>query len=128
MRVQEQEQLIALEQEGWESLTSGHAREFYDHVLAHEAVMVFPFGVMERNDAIDGMAESRRWRDYELDDVTVHDLGSGVAVVAYRVHAQRVDEPPFEAMLASTYVRVDDGWQMMLHQQSPTPVRAFSGS
>ncbi|MFW2512911.1 nuclear transport factor 2 family protein [Demequina sp. SO4-13] len=128
MDTQEQEQLVALERHGWESLTNGHAREFYDDVLADEAVMVFPFGVMERDDAIDGMAESRRWQDYELEDVTVHDLGEGLAVVAYRVRARRVEEPPFEAMLASTYVRSSEGWRMMLHQQSPSAVRALSGS
>ncbi|WP_193746330.1 nuclear transport factor 2 family protein [Demequina aestuarii] len=128
MRTHEEQELVALERDGWEALTSGHAREFYDDVLASEAVMVFPFGVMERDDAIDGMAESRRWQDYELEDVTVHDLGEGLAVVAYRVRARRVEEPPFEAMLSSTYVRSSDGWQMMLHQQSPSAVRVLSGS
>lgn len=120
MKTQEAEQLKELEREGWEALKSGHARQFYDGVLTDEAVMVFPFGVMERDDAIDGMAESRRWQDYELDDVSVHELGSGLAVVAYRVRARRgEDDPPFEAMLSSTYVRSDDGWRMTLHQQSP---------
>ncbi|MFW7414615.1 nuclear transport factor 2 family protein [Demequina sp. SO4-18] len=128
MKTHEEEQLVALETHGWEALTNGHAREFYDDVLTEDAVMVFPFGVMERDDAIDGMAESRRWQDYELEDVTVHDLGSGVAVVAYRVRARRVEEPPFEAMLSSTYMRSSDGWRMMLHQQSPTAVRVLSGS
>jgi len=119
MRTQEAEQLVALERDGWEALTRGRARDFYDDVLAREAVMVFPFGVMERDDAIDGMAESRRWQDYRLDDVTVHDVGAGIAVVSYRVHAERDDEAPFDAMLASTYVRSRGGWRMMLHQQSP---------
>jgi hypothetical protein len=119
MRTQETEQLVALEHEGWDALTNGHAREFYDHLLTSEAVMVFPFGVMERADAIDGMAESRRWQDYSLDHVDVHDLGAGLAVVTYHVHAEREGEAPFEAMLASTYVRSRGGWRMMLHQQSP---------
>ncbi|WP_159450158.1 nuclear transport factor 2 family protein [Demequina sp. NBRC 110056] len=119
MRTQEVEHLQELERDGWEALTSGHAREFYEDVLASEAVMVFPFGVMDRDDAIDGMAESRRWKDYSLSDMTVHDLGAGIAVVAYHVHAERDEEGPFDAMLASTYVRSRGGWRMMLHQQSP---------
>lgn len=128
MRKQEKQQLIALERAGWEALTAGRAREFYDEVLAHDAVMVFPFGVMERADAIDSMAESRRWQSFEMDNVTVHDIGAGLAVVAYRVVAHRDDEPPFEAMLASTYVRARRGWRMMMHQQSPLAARALSGS
>lgn len=119
MRTQEAEQLVALERDGWDALTTGHAREFYDDVLTREAVMVFPFGAMERDDAIDGMAESRRWRDYSLDHVEVHELGAGLAVVTYHVHAERDEEDPYDAMLASTYVRSRGGWRMMLHQQSP---------
>lgn len=119
MKTKDAETLVALERDGWEALTGGDARAFYDRVMAEDAVMVFPFGVMERDDAIDGMAESRRWRDYSLDHVTVHELGAGLAVVAYHVHAERDEEDPYEAMLASTYVRTGDGWQMMLHQQSP---------
>ncbi|WP_084074199.1 nuclear transport factor 2 family protein [Demequina sp. NBRC 110052] len=119
MRTAEAEQLVALERDGWEALTHGRAREFYDDVLAQDAVMVFPFGVMERDDAIDGMAESRRWQDYELRDVTVHDLGAGIVVVTYHAHAERDEEGPFDAMLSSTYVRSRAGWRMMLHQQSP---------
>ncbi|MFN3865437.1 MAG: nuclear transport factor 2 family protein [Demequina sp.] len=129
MRKQEVSELVSLERRGWEALTSGRAREFYDEVLTSDAVMVFPFGVMERADAIDSMAEFSYWRDYELDDITVHDLGAGLAVVVYRVRARRGDDdPPFEAMLSSTYVRARGGWQMMLHQQSPAAVRALSGS
>lgn len=117
-----------MERAGWEALTAGHARDFYDEVLAHDAVMVFPFGVMERADAIDRMAESRRWQSFKMDDVTVHDIGAGLVVVAYRVVAHRDDEPPFEAMLSSTYVRARRSWRMMMHQQSPLGARVLSGN
>lgn len=119
MLTRDKDQLQSLEREGWDALTRGRARQFYDEVLAADAVMVFRFGVMEREDAIDAMTESPPWDDYRFDDVSVHDLGAGVAVIAYRVHAEREGERPFDARLASTYARTARGWRMVMHQQSP---------
>ena len=112
--------LVELERQGWDALKNGAGREFYDALLADGAVMVFPFGVMERHDAIDGMAQAQPWQDYRLDDVTVHPVAADIAVVAYRAWAQRDGDEAYEAMLASTYVRRNGDWRMVLHQHSPT--------
>lgn len=118
-REQEARDLAALEREGWEALTTGRSREFYEGLLAAQAVMVFPHGVMERADAIEGMAQAQPWVDYRLDEMTVHPLGEGLAVVTYRVRAQRDGDDTYEALLASTYVWLGGDWRMVLHQHSP---------
>jgi len=46
-------------------------------------------------------------------------LGDDAAVVAYHVTAERTGEPEFSAIVASTFVRREDRWQLAFHQQSP---------
>lgn len=120
MAAQDEQHLVVLERDGWEALASGEAREFYDRLLASGAVMVLPFGVMERDDAIESMAQAPPWTSYRLDEMTVHSLGDAMAVVAYRVRAHRDGADAYEAMLTSTYVWSGGDWRMVLHQHSPT--------
>ena|SRR5690554_2476740 len=109
--------LVALEREGWRALSGGDPAEFYGRVLTPQAVMVFAFGALTRADAVAAMAQAPPWDEHELLDVQVHEVAASVAVVVYRVRARRGDDP-YEAMLASTYVRIGDDWRLALHQQS----------
>lgn len=113
------DELVALERDGWEALSGGDPAEFYGRVLAPQAIMVFSFGALTRADAVVAMAQAPPWDEHELSDVHVHELAPGLAVVVYRVRARRRNDDPYEAMLASTYVRIDDDWRLALHQQSP---------
>jgi hypothetical protein len=45
-------------------------------------------------------------------------------VVVYAVQAQREGQPPFTAVVSSTYVHDGSAWRLAFHQQSPY-VRAW---
>jgi hypothetical protein len=40
-------------------------------------------------------------------------------VLAYRVSAERSDEPIYEALCTSTYLNDDGKWLRLAHQQTP---------
>lgn len=109
-----QEVLWELERRFW--MEGG---EFYRDRLAVEALMVFPppTGILGRKgsiDAVDGVPrfQSVQFRDKELRRV------EGTVALGYRAVATRGEER-YTALCGSVYVRSDDGWRLMFHQQSP---------
>jgi hypothetical protein len=111
--------LIALEHEGWEALVAGQAAAYYGEHLAANAVMAFPFGVMEREEAIASMAAAPPWETFSISGARVVALTADSGVVVYRVVAQRPGQPPYAAVVSSTFSRVDGEWRLAFHQQSP---------
>lgn len=111
----DQDNLWALEEKFW---TGGadSARQ----MTAREAVFVFPYpaGILQ-GEGLWGESEvARRWRSVVMSDryLSVHDE---IAVMAYRVSAERADEPIYEALCTSTYLKDEDDWRRMAHQQTP---------
>jgi len=41
-----------------------------------------------------------------------------IAILTYRVSAEKADVPIFKALCASTYFHDDDGWLRISHQQT----------
>jgi hypothetical protein len=116
-----EDDLLGLERAAWDALSSDGdaAARFYDAVLAREVLMLLPGGMVldDRTEVIDSMRGSP-WTSYELSDERVLVLSEGSAVVAYRATAQR-DGGAYTALFNSTYVRVDGGWRLAVHQQTP---------
>ncbi len=114
-------ELADLERRGWEALcTAGAGGPFYEEVLDEEPVMLLPGGMLvtDRAAIVEAMS-GPPWSSFSLEDVAVHLLGDDVAVVTYGVVAQRGEEPPYSALMASTYVRRPAGWRLAVHQQTP---------
>lgn len=88
--------------------------------IADDAVMIFPYptGILQGEACLEGMRGAPRWRTVRMDDRVVTRTGD-VAVLAYRVSAERPDDPIYHALCASTYL--DDGgtWRLVSHQQTP---------
>lgn len=114
------EQLIAIEREGWEALVAGHGGAYYREHLAANAVMAFPFGVLDREAAIDAIDSAPPWERFEMRDPKVVELSDSSGVVVYSVTAQRPGQEPYSAVISSTFVRDGDGWRLAFHQQSPS--------
>jgi hypothetical protein len=114
------ERLIRLEREGWEALVAGRGGEYYREHLTAGALMAFPFGVMTRDAAIEGMESAPPWDRFEIQDPQVVELSANSGVVVYSVVAQRPGEEPYSAVISSTFVRDAEGWKLAFHQQSPT--------
>ena len=112
---------LELERRGWEALATGadDAAAYYRDVLADDAVMVFPGGVVvDGRDAILSSMGGPPWSSYELADEVVHRHGD-TAVVVYRAAAEREGQPTYEALISTVYVRDGDRWRLVLHQQTP---------
>jgi hypothetical protein len=113
------EQLIALERRGWEALVSGNGGAYYREHLTANALMAFPFGVLDRETTIQAMESAPPWERFELRDPQVVELGADSGVVVYHVVAQRPAEEPYSAVVSSTFVRDGDDWKLAFHPQSP---------
>lgn len=116
------DELIELEQQGWKALSmAGDAgKEFYASVLREDAVMLFPGGM--RIDGRERILQSlgpQPWERFQIENPKVVLLTPNVATLLYRVTAQRKASQPFVALISSTYVRHDQDWKLVIHQQTP---------
>jgi hypothetical protein len=114
-----EDELLALEDEGWRALSSESGAGFYERHLAEDAAMIFPFGVMDRSATIEAIAGAPPWQSYAIQDARVITLDENSAVVVYRATAQRAGQPEYRALMSSTYVRRNGDWKLALHQQTP---------
>jgi hypothetical protein len=107
--------LWLLEEAFW---TSG--RDSARTATAADAIVIFPYplGILQ-GDAIwtHPMADTG-WRLIEVADRSVVREGA-VAVLAYRVRAQKNDGTVHEALCASTWLNDAGRWVRLSHQQTP---------
>ena len=113
--------LIELEEQGWRALsTEGDAgKKFYASVLREDAVMLFPGGMrIAGRERIVQSLGVQPWKSFRIENPEVVTLSPNVATLVYTARAQREGSEPYVALISSTYVR-DDGWQLVIHQQTP---------
>lgn len=119
--VMDDAELISLEREGWDALSSSGeaARAFYERVLGDQVVMLLPGGMRleDRATIIDSMS-GQPWSRYALEDMRCRELASDVGVVTYGVVAERGGQE-YSALMSSVYVQRADGWKLAFHQQTP---------
>jgi ketosteroid isomerase-like protein len=113
------EELLALEEGFWRAAERG--RDAYAEHLADDAVHLFPgWGVTTDNErvleAVDG---SDPWETFSIEDVTLLELGEEAAALAYTAGARRAGEDEYVAAMTSVYRRDDEGWKLVIHQQTP---------
>jgi hypothetical protein len=88
--------------------------------MAADALMVFPppAGILKDEAIVDGLRQGPRWRSVEMTETAETTAGDAV-VLAYRAVGQRDGAEPYTAYCSSTYVRGEDGWKLLGHQQTP---------
>lgn len=88
-------------------------------MTANGAVFVFPYpaGILSGDALWRETDVAQRWRSVVMTErsLTHH---NGVAVLAYRVSAERGDAPIYEAFCTSTYLKDEDKWLRLTHQQT----------
>lgn len=111
----QEDSLWAQEERFWTE-GAGSARS----MTAKGAVFVFPYpeGILQGQALWSEKQVAQRWRTIEMTDQAITVLAD-MAVLAYRVSAERGEEPIYEAFCTSTYVRDNDKWLRMAHQQTP---------
>jgi hypothetical protein len=113
------EQLVDLEQKGWQALCGDAGAEFYDAFLADEAMMALPTGMLDRDACVEAIAASPPWSTFELSDMSVVVLSDESAMTVYTATAQREGGPEYRAIMSTTYVLRDGEWLIAFHQQTP---------
>lgn len=87
---------------------------------ARDAVMILPYpdGILQGDHIWSRLKQATPWRSIRMTDRSFSRRGA-VAILAYRVSAEKADMPICEALCASTYLHDEDGWVRMAHQQTP---------
>src|SRR5919107_4050053 len=106
------QELIQVEQRGWEALCTDEASAYYQMHLTDDALMAFPFGVMDRQGAFNAMATASPWSTFHIEAPQVVALSPDCGVVVYSVTAQREGQEPFSAIISSTFVRREGDWRL----------------
>lgn len=116
------ENLRSLEDDGWQSLMDGHGGDFYGELMTADAVMVLVDGtVVDRAVIRDSLNDSPAWDGVVITDERVVPVGDAAAALLYRARAHRGEEPPFDALMSSVYVRAGGRVRLALYQQTLLP-------
>lgn len=114
-----QDELLALEDRGWQALTAGQGRAFYADRLADEAYLVLPVGVMDREQSIMSMSQVPAWARFTISNPRTFPLADDVVALTYQADAERSSGDTYTAVMTSVYVRRAGEWKLLLHQQTP---------
>jgi hypothetical protein len=97
--------LLALEDQAWRALSQGTGAAFYERNLAPQALMVFPFGVLTREESIAAMKVAPPWASFRLEEPRVVVLTEESALLTYRATAQRAGQEPYAARMTTVFVK-----------------------
>ena len=115
------EEIKKMELDGWRMLSTGGlaARGFYKEVLADRAVMILPGGIILENvESILDSFDSQPWDWFRIEDEKIIHLSENAYLLYYHVNAQRQSEAIYSANVSSMYIRADEGWKLIFHQQT----------
>ena len=90
------------------------------HAKAKSAVFVLPLpaGILQGNALWREKDVVQRWRSIVMSERYLS-REKNIAVLAYRVSAERSDDPIYDALCTSTYLNDDGTWLRLAHQQTP---------
>lgn len=86
---------------------------------ATNAVMVFPYppGILQGDQIWNHLRERTGWRTVVMAERRVMP-NRDIAILTYRVSAEKADVPVYKALCASTYLKDDENWLRISHQQT----------
>ena len=86
---------------------------------ASNAVMVFPYppGILQGDHIWSHLRERTGWRSVVMAERRSSRFGD-IAILTYRVSAEKPDVAIYKALCTSTYLNDDDNWLRISHQQT----------
>ncbi len=114
-------ELLSLERQGAQALTSGRAAGFYGELLTDNALMVVPGFIVDKAIFVQTADSEASWTSFTVEDPRVTSLTSDAAILTYRGRGQRTGQPDYVAWMSSVYVKRDGRWRLAHHQQTPQP-------
>lgn len=93
---------------------------FYGAHMVPTAQMVFPgpVGILKGEEILEGLRGAPRWDSVEMEEKTEEQVGDTLAL-AYRATGIREGSDPYAAFCSSIYVKHDNSWKLISHQQTP---------
>ena len=86
--------------------------------LDEAAIMVFgPTGILQGRAIGDSLRDAPRWDGVRMQDRHATE-SDDVTILAYRATASR-EGTDYSALCSSTWIRRDEGWRLIAHQQTP---------
>lgn len=107
--------LIELEHGFWDAAGDG---DFYRKHMAEDGLCLVTPGIMNRAATAEAIDHAQPWTSHEFLDLVTFTHGESGATLCYRAEAQRGDVH-YQAAISTTYRRTDEGWQLLVHQQTP---------
>ena len=118
--------LLELEELGWQALSSPDPVTFCKGWLADDALVIVPGMVIERATFLQALAHEQPWASRQIEEPRTVRLADDSAALVYPVTARRGGQPEFHGLLTSIYAKRVGRWQLVLHQQ--TPISPLGGS
>lgn len=81
-------------------------------------ILPYPDGIMQGDEIHAHPPVSTGWRTVEMDNRT-ETFSGDVAILAYRVCAEKADAPIYHALCASTWLHDAGSWLRISHQHTP---------
>ena len=114
-------ELLSLERQGAQALTSGGAANFYGPLLTDDALMVVPGFIVDKPMFVQMVDSEASWTSFTVEEPRVTSLTADAAILVYRAIGQRTGQPDYVALMSSVYVKRDGRWKLAHHQQTPQP-------
>ncbi|PXX71255.1 hypothetical protein DFR70_101677 [Nocardia tenerifensis] len=110
-----------IEFQQWRALSAGRGAEFYDAVLAEDAVLAVPspHASLSRRIALNAVAGAPAIETYQILEFHERTLGPEAHIVFYEMYQKRVGLDGIYAAISTVYTRRHDRWLMLYHQQTP---------
>jgi hypothetical protein len=110
------DELLAIERELWSGGPDSYQRHVDEECLVAFTEMA---GVSSRDAVAASVASGPRWRELTMDVQGLLAPTSDVAILTYRASAVRGRDERYTALASSAYVKRQDGWKLVFHQQTP---------
>jgi Domain of unknown function (DUF4440) len=114
-------ELLSLERQGAEALTSGGAASFYGALLTDDALMVVPGFIVDKAMFVQSVDSEASWTSFTVAEPRLTSLTPDAAILVYRARGRRTGRPDYVALMSSVYVKRDGQWRLVHHQQTPQP-------
>ena len=99
-----------------EKLWNNERRLWLEGVSVYHELL--PVGIMQGDTIAESLQGVPRWTDVQMTEQSTS-AGDDTVVLAYRAEGHRENSDPYFAYCSSTYVRQENGWRIIQHQQTP---------
>ena len=120
------DEIVALEKRFW---TEGDNPRFFAENTADELITVLePMGFIDKEQGLRSVPD-KPWKDVEMTEIHVQEPIPGCVTLAYHGKGSHGDgEEPYRGSIASTYVKRNGRWQLILTAHQPWKPKDESAS